>query len=216
MPDYMCDMVTDYVCKSKKDAILNELVHYIRTHKYKNKRIKKKMHALITEIIPSKEIKLTSEAIDILLSTPILINIALTHTNRCGLEMFVKFSYNDIVSESHTTDIYFEFYSRKKRTRSTSLFIVSVDETHKKIDSFHDTKEDIQHKEMCKRILFAHLTKKSMLLLDNLFIKNSWKNLKQFVGELFLTKIKEKHIPIHFNIDFKSSNGESIDVCHII
>tara|TARA_B110000881_G_C18503753_1_gene478336 strand:+ start:112 stop:813 length:702 start_codon:yes stop_codon:yes gene_type:complete len=224
----MSNLVLTYICTNKKQAIIDELVHYIQTNKYHIPSINKLMYKLIEEIYPEQPELLTPHFKQMLISRPKSISVGFSYSCRMGLDIVFTFTYPkkkfmDIeYSRSDDTDLVIDLWLHKKRQERQLITVLTPPEWKKNtplsgIFTFEDKIKMINRKivrtpntetNIFKSILFAYLPKKLISIIDEIQLSNTWDNMKTCTGKLLMTTVKEKHIPIKIKTSLISSQEE--------
>jgi hypothetical protein len=229
MPIYMCENILSYVAKSKKDAVIDEIRHYFRTHQHHNPQVKDLIHSLVTEelvsdcadSIPPEFFTATTRRSD-------NIDIDLRYNNRTGLCIKVIFNYfwpretsekKDYVAvevtlhrkRTYQENITFMMPSHWKTTPLCGMYIFSD------TSAFHNGKLLRTPNAVTGalvQILMARLPKDIEDILHQAVESNEWSNMQDVCGQILCCantlKRHKMRCKYQFIVDMVSQDGDCI------
>ena len=194
MPSYMNQQILDFLCEDKETAILDECVDYIRSHRFKDPKVKAVVSPLLEEVFRDLPQGCPTHFAELLLSEPIRQGVRIIRSSDLGLQVVLSSTFHD----GYTV----ECQLCRKRTSETTIVILRNDNI---VFSLHDisltlhgiTKKNL---EFLNRIFRAHLPYEVEHMLMDLMINNTWESTTTFVAKLFSMNIGRKHKPVQFNV----------------
>ena len=218
MPDYMYKNVLGYVCKSKQQAIFNELVHYVHTQQYLHADKKELIRSLLDEVVPSTSQSFSLNMLkQMVFCKPKHINLTLKRTSRSGVSIFIDILYPD-------SETVIGLRIVKKRSIDKSITIsrpitpgAGVITMFSDISMSRSGDRSGDHNEqydLFESIILGHLSPDMRALIVHLLQNNRWTTMKQAIG-LLLTA-KKGLTRTNVIVNFKADTGKVIRLTHIV
>jgi hypothetical protein len=198
MPSYMNQQILDFLCEDKETAILNECVDYIRTHRFKDPKVKAVMSPLLEEVFRDLSQEYPKHFAELLLSEPIRQRLRIIRSSDLGLQIFLSSTFHGGYA------VVCQLF--KKRITETAIVVLKNGRVEYLL---HDapgaangrinqtTKKNM---EFLHRIFRAHLPHEVETMLLDLMTNNTWETTTGFIAKLFSVHIKRKHKPVVFNV----------------
>ncbi len=222
MPDYMYKNVLGYVCKSKQQAIFNELVHYVHTQQYLHADKKELMRSLLDEVVPSTPNSFSLNMLKTrVFCKPQQINLTLDRSSRSGVSIFVNILYPDIetviglsigkkrsldkritITRPVTPEV-ITVIEDITITLPTTPEVITVIEDISKTRSGDRSGDHNEQYDLFESIILGHLSPDMRGLIDHILQNNRWTTMKQAIGLLFTAKkgFTRTNVIVNFETD---------------